>query len=285
MPNPVSCHLNVFVPTIDAPGVDAALDAVAGAGFDWVGLPPLGPGADVRRLRRQLAYAGLRPVVFAVQRADSDVSSDDARVRAAGRDALQTALDHALALDAAHITGVPYAPFGLAEPWSPAARERSARAVGAFAAEAGAAGVPVTFEVLNRYESAAVNTAAEGMDFLELSGSAHLGVHLDGFHMAIEETDPLEALATCGPRLGFLELGQSARGSLARGAVDVGGLVHAAVAGGYRGPIAFEAFSRGLLPAAGADRLRVWRDVYTDAAAIAGEAAALIRSAIGRSAA
>ncbi|WP_159500467.1 hypothetical protein [Microbacterium sp. 18062] len=53
-------------------------------------------------------------------------------------------------------------------------------------------------------------------------------------------------------------------------------------AGGYRGPIAFEAFSRRPLPAAGADRLRVWRDVCTDAAAVAAAAAVLIRSAIGR---
>ena len=75
----------------------------------------------------------------------------------------------------------------------------------------------MTFEVLNRYETAMLNTAQQALEFIAASGSDHLRVHLDTFHMAVEETDMLGAVRSAVPVLGYLELGQSGRGPLAAG--------------------------------------------------------------------
>ncbi|GGH49409.1 sugar phosphate isomerase/epimerase family protein [Microbacterium album] len=280
MIHPISCHLNVLIPSVEDRALPGALDALAAAGCDWVGLPPLPADVDVRRLGGALGAAGLAPVVFAVQRADADASSEEPAVRQAGRDALRRAVDVAGELGAAHLTGVPYAPFGLSAPWSTAARARAAASVGELAQLAAEAGIPLTIEILNRYESSAINTVADGLAFLDEVGAEHVGIHADTFHMMIEEPDAPAAIRALGPRLGFLELGQSGRGELGSGSADIERVIRAAIDAGYTGPVAFEAFSRAVLPEGMADRLAVWRAPYEDGAALVRSAVATIRGVL-----
>ncbi|MGY2081714.1 TIM barrel protein [Modestobacter sp. SYSU DS0657] len=138
-------------------------------------------------------------------------------------------------------------------------------------------GVAMTFEVLNRYESALINTARQARDFVAASGSAHLRVHLDTFHMAVEEADMLGAVRETAPVLGYLELGQSGRGPLSAGSVDVEAVVRAAIGAGYGGRVGLEAFSRSVLSSEASDLLAIWREPYADGAAA--EAIELVRKA------
>jgi D-psicose/D-tagatose/L-ribulose 3-epimerase len=139
--------------------------------------------------------------------------------------------------------------------------------------------VTLTFEVLNRYEEAMINTAARAREYVEVAGSPHLGIHLDTFHMAIEEADMADAVRRSAPRMRFLELGQSARGDLATGAVDVPAILRAAWGAGYRGRIGVEGFSRAINSEAGANRLAVWRAPFDDGLAFAARAIALVHAA------
>jgi D-psicose/D-tagatose/L-ribulose 3-epimerase len=137
----------------------------------------------------------------------------------------------------------------------------------------------MTFEVLNRYETAMLNTAQQALDFIAASGSDHLRVHLDTFHMAVEEADMLAAVRSAVPVLGYLELGQSGRGPLGAGSVDPGAVVREAIMAGYGGRIGLEAFSRSVLSSAVSDLLGIWREPYTDGRALAAEAMSIIRAA------
>lgn len=275
----VGCHLNVLVPDLaDGPRLDAALAAIAGAGCRRVVLPPLDPAAtDTPALRRRFERHGLTPITIAGQAPGALVGSDDAEERAAGAALLRDALDLTEALGGDQMNGVPYGLFGPPDgPISPETLRRSAVEVGRVAEAAHARGIMMTFEVLNRYETAMINTAAQAMAYAELSESAHLRIHLDTFHMAVEEADPLAAVELAMPRLGYLELGQSGRGPLATGAVDVVELVRHARRAGYAGRLGVEAFSRPLLATEAADGLRIWRTVYEDGAALLREAMSLI---------
>jgi D-psicose/D-tagatose/L-ribulose 3-epimerase len=151
--------------------------------------------------------------------------------------------------------------------------------LGAVADFAHEQGVTMTFEVLNRYETAMLNTAQQALDFVAASGSDHLRVHLDTFHMAVEEADMLGAIRSAAPVLGYLELGQSGRGPLATGSVDTAAAVREAIRAGYRGRIGVEAFSRSVLPGFLGDLLAIWREPYTDGAALAAEAIDIVRGA------
>ena len=69
----------------------------------------------------------------------------------------------------------------------------------------------LTLEVINRYETNFLNTAEEGNRFLQELGSAQIGLHLDTFHMNIEEVSIEEALRASAKRLLHIHLSDSNR--------------------------------------------------------------------------
>lgn len=286
----VACHINALLPTADPELLPTALSALADAGFSRIVLPPLDPKTtDAAALAAVLRDHGMTGLTIAGgQGGQADVSSEDAGRRAAGAALLRDVVDLTVALGGDQMNGVPYGPFGPPQgPTSAAAIERAAAEVGAVADYAHERGVTMTFEVLNRYETSLLNTAEQAMAFAELSGSPHLRIHLDTFHMAVEEADMSAAIRTALPRLGYLELGQSGRGRLSTGAVALADVVRQALDDGYEGRWGVEAFSRSVLAGPVADMLAIWRAPYDDGAELARDAMRVIRqgwslSTVGR---
>ncbi|MFF0905386.1 UNVERIFIED_CONTAM: sugar phosphate isomerase/epimerase family protein [Kocuria sp. CPCC 205316] len=276
----VACHLNIFVPDASLEQLPSALDAIAAAGFRRVVLPPLDADTiDVAALAEMFTVRDLTPITLAGQSAHADVSSAEDDVREAGAALLRRALDLTVSLGADQLNGVPYGVFGHpTDPTDRAAFERSAKEVGKIADEAHDRGVRMTFEVLNRYETSVVNTAAQAMDYISASGSENLRIHLDTFHMAIEEEDVSAAIRTALPKLGYLELGQSGRGLLSTGAVDIAGIVRQALDDGYEGRWGVEAFSRHNLDSAAANMLAIWRSPFEGGAAFAADATYMLNT-------
>lgn len=66
-------------------------------------------------------------------------------------------------------------------------------------------------EVLNRFEGYLLNTAKEGVMFVQEVNRDNVKVMLDTFHMNIEETDLGEAIRTAGPLLGHFHTGECNR--------------------------------------------------------------------------
>ncbi|MGY1750895.1 sugar phosphate isomerase/epimerase family protein [Modestobacter sp. SYSU DS0511] len=281
MPIEVACHLNVLVPDMAEPGLGRALRTLAELGYGAVVLPPIDPeSAPLGEWAALFRDHGLTPVTIAGQAPGADVSSSDPAERERGAQALRRMVEATVALGGDQMNGVSYGLFGRAPTAEPAgAFEWSAAQLGAVADHAHDRGVAMTFEVLNRYESALINTARQARDFVAASGSAHLRVHLDTFHMAVEEADMLGAVRETAPVLGYLELGQSGRGPLSAGSVDVEAVVRAAIGAGYGGRVGLEAFSRSVLSSEASDLLAIWREPYADGAAVAAEAIELVRKA------
>lgn len=71
-----------------------------------------------------------------------------------------------------------------------------------IAAKADDLGVTLGLEMVNRYETNVCNTARQGMELLADVDSPALKVHLDSYHMNIEEFSMAEAVKTCGDKLG-----------------------------------------------------------------------------------
>lgn len=277
----VACQLSIIGPSLEESTLAAVLPRLAAAGYRRVVLPRFDPDAvDLGRIARQLADHDIVPIGMAGLAPGHDVGSADPAERARGLDALRTTLAVTEKLGGDQLNGVPYGPFGPTdEAPDEATMQRAATAVGAIADEAHERGIAMTFEVLNRYETARINTAAQALAFVEASGSDHLGIHLDTYHMTIEEPGVIEAITAALPRLGYLELGQSGRGLLSVGAIDIEGIVASALDAGYEGRWGIEAFSRATLPAVAANRLAIWRRPYDDGVALAEDAARVIRTA------
>jgi D-psicose/D-tagatose/L-ribulose 3-epimerase len=275
----VAFHVSIALAGAAPAALAPVLVELREVGYRRAVLPPMDPQTtDAAALRRTFDDADIVPIAMMGQRPGADVSSEDAAERRAGADALRSAVEFAVSIGADQLNGVPYGLFGPPDgPTSRAALERAAREVGAVADEAAARGVGMTFEVLNRYETSALNTAAQALEFVALSCSEELRIHLDTFHMAVEEADMSAAIRAALPKLGYLELGQSGRGYLGTGAVDIPRVVQTAIDDGYTGRWGVEAFSRPLVGDAAADMLAIWRKPFDDGPSLASEAVRVIR--------
>ncbi|HWL76158.1 sugar phosphate isomerase/epimerase family protein [Microbacterium sp.] len=283
----IAFHVSAVVADPTPEALAAVLPRLREAGYRRAVLPPLDPAAtDAAALRRAFEEADIAPIAMTGQAPGADVSSADEAERREGAAALRAAVDFAAALGADQLNGVPYGLFG--PPGAPTPRdalERAAREVGAVADEASDRGITMTFEVLNRYETSAINTAAQALEFVELSGSRSLGIHLDTYHMAIEEADMAAAIRDALPRLAYLELGQSGRGLLSTGVVDIPKVVQQTLDEGYTGRWGVEAFSRPLVGDGAGDMLAIWRAPYDDGVELAADAVRVIRRGWAESAA
>ena len=81
-------------------------------------------------------------------------------------------------------------------------------------------GITIGLEVVNRYESNVLNTAAQAVAFARRVALPNVKVHLDTYHMNIEEADIESALIDTGAMLGYFHIGESGRGYLGAGNID-----------------------------------------------------------------
>ena len=276
----IACGINVYCSGADDPKLPAALEDMAALGYTHIAFGPMDPGqTDLAALKKMLANAGIRPIAMAGLTPEADVSSTDEAVRHNGLELLKATVDFTQELGSDQLNGVSYAQFGdHSTPFSPERIAASAQSVGEVADYAQQAGITMTFEVLNRYETSMLNTAAQALDYVAKSGSPNLRIHLDTYHMGIEEADMAQAISSAVGKLGYLELGQSGRGSLLTGAVDIRAAVQAAKDAGYQGRFGLEAFSRQLLPEGPANGLAIWRETFTDPHQVAAEAVEIVKS-------
>ena len=96
---------------------------------------------------------------------------------------------------------------------------------------------------MNRYESNLLNTGRDAWKFLDEVGRADVSIHLDTYHMNIEESDLFQPFLDTQERLGYVHIGESHRGYLGTGSVDFDTAFRALDRIGYDGPIVFESFS------------------------------------------
>lgn len=144
----------------------------AAAGFDSVEISFVsGPAIDWQRMRGELDRYGLRVFASTGLSPATDITSADARVRAAGIEYLKRCLESASRVGSPMLGGVPYAPW-LYFPGSRDLRpfrERSAAAMHEVAQTAADLGLTICIEVLNRYETFMFNTVRKGLAYLDMA--------------------------------------------------------------------------------------------------------------------
>jgi sugar phosphate isomerase/epimerase len=71
--------------------------------------------------------------------------------------------------------------------------------------------VPLVLEILNRYESDFLNTIKEGLDFIQFFSNDHLKLHIDTYHMNIEEADIPRAIKSANGKIGHCHIADNDR--------------------------------------------------------------------------
>jgi D-psicose/D-tagatose/L-ribulose 3-epimerase len=154
-------------------------------------------------------------------------------------------------------------------------------AMKSLAERADEAGVEVNVEVVNRYESNVVNTVHEMLALLDETGTS-IGLHVDTYHMNIEEDGFVVPVEEAGERLGYVHIGESHRGYLGTGTIDFDAFFGALVTSGYNGPVTFESFSSAVVHPELSNQLAVWRNLWSDGDDLARHARAFIAERLNR---
>jgi D-psicose/D-tagatose/L-ribulose 3-epimerase len=95
-------------------------------------------------------------------------------------------------------------------------------------------------------------------------GEDNILIHLDTYHMNIEEDDLVRPVREVGDRLGYVHVGENHRGYLGSGHLDFTAFFHALADIGYTGPITFESFSSAVVAAGLSSDLAIWRNLWSD---------------------
>ena len=256
---------------------EAAEHAVGEAvrhGFDFVEIAVLNPPEiDARHSRRVLERAGMRAVASLGLPAGCWLSRDTD----AGVTFLKAALDVAAAMGCAALTGVTYGGIGerTGKPPTAAEYDAVARGLGEAAAYAGQLGIGLGIEAVNRYESHLINTGWQGVAMIEKVGSAQLFLHLDTYHMNIEEKGIANGILAGREHLRYIHLSESDRGVPGKGTCGWDEIFAALAAIRFSGGMALESFVN--MPPELAYGLSVWRPVADSADQVISEGLPFLR--------
>ncbi|MGD2104916.1 MAG: sugar phosphate isomerase/epimerase family protein, partial [Anaerolineae bacterium] len=100
--------------------------------------------------------------------------------------------------------------------------------------------VSLALEPINRYETFLVTNVSQALPFLDDVGSDNLKLHLDTFHMNIEEPDLAAAVRQAGDLLVSMHVSDSNREAPGRGHIDFDALMSALEDVGFEGPLTLE---------------------------------------------
>ncbi|MGQ9478239.1 MAG: sugar phosphate isomerase/epimerase family protein [Candidatus Bipolaricaulia bacterium] len=221
-------------------------------GIELMGEPGRYRARQVRRLcaahdLKVLSIAGIYPWPTE----ERDLSNPEPRVRRQAIDYLRQCCDLAAELGAPLVIVVPSAvgkavPVGnpqSEEEWEEAVKREWNYAVDSLrkaARYAEATGVWLAIEPINRYETFLINTTDAALRFISEVGSKAVKLHLDSFHMNIEESDPAEAIRKAKGLLVNFHVADSNRQAVGRGHIDFKRIIAALYEIDYSGALALE---------------------------------------------
>ena len=259
-------HALVWVGDWSPKSARSAISSAARNGYDYIELAIFDPWSfDIAMTKDLLQEFNLRAHASLGLSAKTDVTSPDASIVKKGDELLCKVADVLHALGGTELCGVIYS--SLAKYPGPASKEARASSVAAMqrlADYTAELGINIDLEVVNRYETNIMNTGLEGLEFLDQVNRPNAFLHLDTYHMNIEEDGLQKSVLAAGERLGYVHIGESHRGYLGTGNVDFDSFFTALKKINYQGPITFESFSSAVVDPALSNALCVWRNLWND---------------------
>ena len=246
------------------------LDRVKGMGFDLIEIAFEDPATiDVDTLANHAAGIGLGVLACGVFGPGRNLVSAYAAERRATADYIRGLIDAAARFaptlgGIAPVVGGPmYGAVGKTPAPDRDARQRERELAAAelrpLGAYAGDSGVRLAMEALNRFETDLINVVEQGLEMVEMIGSPHAGLHLDTFHMHLEERDSAAAIRRAGDRRYHFHACENDRGVPGRGQVRWPEVAAALRDTGYNGAVVIESFTPEVTSIARA--VCIWREI------------------------
>jgi D-psicose/D-tagatose/L-ribulose 3-epimerase len=224
---------------------ESLIDHSKELGFDVIEIPLMDlDEIHPASIRARLSKNELGVVTSTALPLDADITSDDPAIRESGLAYLKACIDRTSDMGGKVFTGVIYSAIGRKIDGFPTEAHYTwaAEALAKAARHGAKAGVTLGIEPVNRYETFLVNTAQQALDLKRRAGEANIAVHLDAYHMNIEENGFYEPVRAAAPELCHFHMSESHRGTPGTGTVDWQAIYRGLHDGGYTGLVGLESF-------------------------------------------
>ena len=255
-------HLSLWAKEFTEPFIND-IGRAAQLGFDSVEIPLMNPvEIPVERVIEELERNNLEVYCGTGLGLNTDISSPEQAIRENGLSHILACLEVAHRLGSPSLDGVIHSAWGKKDRVGLIDRKRSAEVLKEAANKAGELDMELALECINRYESSFLNTVEQGLELLGLIGMPNVGLHLDTYHMNIEEKSIPAALVKCGSKLYHLHLSENNRGYPGNGSINWRDIFEALKKINYTRGLVIESF---VVPETSAgDEVCIWRQIEKD---------------------
>ena len=255
-------HLSLWAKEFTDPFIND-IGRAAQLGFDSVEIPLMNPvEIPVERVLEELEKNDLEVFCGTGLGPNTDISSSERAIRESGLNYILACLEVAHRLGSPSLCGVIHSAWGKKDRGGLLDRKRSAEVLKEAANKAGELDMKLALECINRYESSFLNTVEQGLELLELVGMPNVGLHLDTYHMNIEEKSIPAAMVKCGGKLYHLHLSENNRGYPGSGSISWRDIFEALKAINYTEGLVIESYVVPETPAG--DNVCIWRQIEKD---------------------
>jgi D-psicose/D-tagatose/L-ribulose 3-epimerase len=217
-------------------------------GFDGVEVPlrnPLDiPPAFIQKMRQELDELGLERACIGGLGPDSSLVDDDESIYQRAKVYLKKHIDICHDLNCRSLNGVLYGGFKVQkdrcrtqEEW-----DRVVHGLREVADYAKPKNVMLGLEVINRYETYFMNTIDEGLQLLRHIDRDNVKLHIDAYHMNIEEKNFYDPVIRAKGKVGHVHCCANDRGIPGTGHINWDEFFKALVDIDYHGWVSLEAF-------------------------------------------
>ena len=260
------------------------LPKVAELGFDGVEIPiDLIEQIDVKGTKKLLDSTGLASCCCGVLGSSRDLISEDSVVRENAKNYIKTCIEVAAQWGSDVFCGPLYSAVGklvgrgrTQQEWDLCVRE-----LFHLGEHAGNYGVTLAIEPLNRFETYFLNTVEDAIKLVKEINHPNVKVHLDTFHMNIEEKNFYDAVKSAGEFLFHMHCSDNDRGIPGTGHVDWNGIFKGLGEIKYGRWLVIETFVPGIKEIAKA--AAIWRPIAPSSDVIATEGLKFLRAQVGKS--
>ena len=258
-------HTSMWTMSWDRAGCETAVAKARSYGMDFLEIALLDPpSVDADHSRSVLEAAEMRAVCsLGLPQAVWASHNPDGAV-----DFLTVALDKCAAMGAEALSGVVYGGIGerSGQPPTQGELDNVADALTRAARHAHSLGLLFGIEPVNRYETHLINTGWQAVEMIERIGAQNMFVHLDTYHMNIEEKGIAQGIIDAREYLRYIHLSESDRGTPGAGTIAWDEVFAALRAVEFKGGLAMESFIN--MPPEIAVGLSVWRPVASGEAEV-----------------
>ena len=259
------------------------LPKVKGMGFDIFEVAVEDTsGIDVALLKKELVKWGLVPVICGAFGPERNICSNDPSIREKAKTYIKWLIDAAHALDSNMVIGPMYSAVGKAHLEDAKARQAewnlSVQGIREMAEYADPKGIRLGLECINRFETDMLNTVEQGLKYVNDVGKENIGLHLDTFHMNLEEASSADAIraAAKANKLFYVHASENYRGTPGTGQVHWKEIARALKEVKYEGPLVIESFTPQVKEIARA--VSMWRALAPSQDALASQGLIFLKS-------